>query len=95
MMTKSYTRRAFLALTTASATSVCLAGCSLFGIQDGGHAATPQEEMPSVDGSRTLVVYFSVPETDDPNGMTQDEENSTHVDGKGLWQHPVRRIADG
>lgn len=31
------------------------------------------------EGLKTLVVYFSVPETDDPNNMTQDEENSTVV----------------
>lgn len=84
-MTKPPTRRRFLALATASVASVGLAGCSLFGIDDTdtGGAAVPQDEMPAVDGSRTLVTYFSVPETDDPNGMTQDEENSTHVvDGK-------------
>jgi hypothetical protein len=28
---------------------------------------------------RILVTYFSVPETDDPNNMTQEEENSTIV----------------
>lgn len=28
---------------------------------------------------KTLIVYFSVPETDDPNNMTQDEDNSTVV----------------
>lgn len=79
-MTNPLTRRAFLTLATASAASVGLAGCSLFGVErGGGRTAAPQGEMPSVDGSRTLVVYFSVPETDDPNGMTQDEENSTHV----------------
>jgi flavodoxin len=32
-----------------------------------------------LDGSRTLVAYFSVPLTDSPEGMNQDEENSTHV----------------
>ena len=31
------------------------------------------------EGLKTLVVYFSVPETDDPNNMTQNEENSTVV----------------
>ena len=35
--------------------------------------------------SKSLVVYFSVPETDNPNNMTKDEENSTVViDGKVL-----------
>lgn len=31
------------------------------------------------EGLKTLIVYFSVPETDNPNNMTQDEENSTVV----------------
>src|SRR5699024_9224503 len=42
--------------------------------------------------------YFSVPETDDPEGMTQDEENSTHVvDGKvyGNTQYVAKLIAEG
>lgn len=79
-MTKPYTRRAFLTLATTAAAGVGLAGCSVLGVERrDGPAAAPQEEMPSVDGARTLVVYFSVPETDDPGGMTQDEENSTHV----------------
>lgn len=35
--------------------------------------------------AKTLVVYFSLPETDDPNNMTQEEENSAVViDGKVL-----------
>lgn len=73
------TRRGFLALTGLSIASVGLAGCSLFGIERGGGAAAPAESASTVDAGRTLIVYFSVPETDDPNGMTQDEENSTHV----------------
>ena len=36
-------------------------------------------------GERILVVYFSMPETDNPRNMTRDEENSTVViDGKVL-----------
>lgn len=82
-MTKPHTRRTFLSLATLSAATLGLSSCSLLGESgpsngSGGQDA-PQEEMPTVDGSRTLVVYFSVPETDDPEGMTQDEENSTHV----------------
>ena len=79
-MTTLPTRRRFLALTAASVASVGLAGCSLFGVQSGGgEAATPVKNvLPPAEG-RTLVAYFSVPETDDPEGMTQDEENSTHV----------------
>ena len=35
--------------------------------------------------SKSLVVYFSVPETDNPNNMTRDEDNSVVVvDGKVL-----------
>lgn len=34
---------------------------------------------------KSLVVYFSVPETTSPNNMTRDEDNSVHVvDGKVL-----------
>lgn len=41
---------------------------------------------PNKDGKKSLVVYFSVPETDDPNKkMTTEEENSAIVvDGKVL-----------
>lgn len=38
-----------------------------------------QEGSSTEEGLKTLVVYFSVPETDDPNNMTQDEDNSTVV----------------
>jgi flavodoxin len=78
-MTYTTTRRGFLTLTGASLASVSLAGCSLFGIDRGGQVAAPADSTPPVDAGRTLVAHFSVPETDDPNGMTQDEENSTHV----------------
>ena len=37
------------------------------------------EENTSSEGLKTLVVYFSVPETDNPNNMTRDEDNSTVV----------------
>lgn len=46
-----------------------------------------ENQTPNIikEDSRSLVVYFSVPETDDPNNMTRDEENSTVViDGKVL-----------
>lgn len=55
---------------------------------------SPEEEVtvgdndtsPNPDGKKSLVVYFSVPEADDPNKkMTTEEENSTIVvDGKVL-----------
>lgn len=78
-MTYTTTRRGFLALTGVSLASVSLAGCSLFGIDRRGQVAAPADSALPVDAGRTLVAYFSVPETDDPDGMTQDEENSTHV----------------
>ncbi|WP_328907936.1 flavodoxin [Streptomyces sp. NBC_00234] len=34
---------------------------------------------PPEDESRILVAYFSVPETDSPDDMSEDEENSAHV----------------
>lgn len=40
--------------------------------------ASTEENTPS-EGLKTLVVYFSVPETDNPNNMTRDEDNSTVV----------------
>ena len=44
-----------------------------------------QTENATNEGLKTLIVYFSVPETEDPNNMTQDEDNSTVVvDGEVL-----------
>ena len=40
-------------------------------------AETPSEQ-PETD-AKTLVVYFSMPETTDPNNMTQEEDNSVVV----------------
>ena len=43
-----------------------------------GHAA-------DVKGKKTLIVYFSMPETDNPDNMTREEDNSVVViDGKVL-----------
>lgn len=47
-------------------------------VNTGTNTETQTSET-SDDGLKTLVVYFSVPETEDPNNMTQDEENSTVV----------------
>ena len=45
----------------------------------------PMEVIAKDDGKKILVVYFSMPETDNPVGMTRDEENSTVVvEGKVL-----------
>ena len=49
------------------------------------------------DGKKILVVYFSMPETDNPHNMTREEENSTVVvDGKvlGNTQHVARLIRE-
>lgn len=45
-----------------------------------------EETNTNKDGKKSLIVYFSVPETDDPNKrMTTEEENSAIVvDGKVL-----------
>lgn len=51
-------------------------------------ASNPDTETPSA--SKNLVVYFSMPETTDPNNMTKEEDNSVVViDGKvlGNTQH--------
>ncbi|WP_129658316.1 flavodoxin [Rothia uropygialis] len=53
--------------------------------------------MPTADGARTLAAYFSVPETDDPEGMTTDEENSGHVVGGKVYgntQYVAMLMAD-
>lgn len=43
------------------------------------------DSQPETQDGKTLVVYFSLPETDDPNDMTEEEENSTVViDGEVL-----------
>ena len=52
---------------------------------------------PASDGTRVLVVYFSMPETSDPNNMTQEEENSVVViDGHvlGNTQYMAQVIAE-
>ena len=43
---------------------------------------TESTEIPSAQpetDAKNLVVYFSMPETTDPNNMTQEEDNSTVV----------------
>ncbi|APG23971.1 flavodoxin [Syntrophotalea acetylenica] len=43
------------------------------------------ESLTTVSGKKSLIVYFSMPETTDPNKMTTDEDNSVVViDGKVL-----------
>ncbi|WP_326758977.1 flavodoxin [Streptomyces phaeochromogenes] len=84
----STSRRNFLALSTLALAGSSVTGCSIVGgagdaLTDSGSDST--ETVAPLDKSRTLVAYFSVPETDDPDGMTEDESNSSHVvDGKVL-----------
>ena len=84
------------------AATAVLAGCSpgtgaprLGGDQPSG--SEDGQALPSrLDGERTLVAYFSVPETNSPDNMTQAEENSTHVvDGEvlGNTQYVAQLIA--
>ncbi|SCD80760.1 Flavodoxin [Streptomyces sp. BpilaLS-43] len=81
----SITRRNLLALATATLAGTAVAGCSIVGGADSSEEAAPKKMTPPQDESRILVAYFSVPETDDPDGMSEDEENSTHVvDGNVL-----------
>ncbi|WP_030350427.1 flavodoxin [Streptomyces scopuliridis] len=78
-------RRKFLALATATLAGAAVAGCSTGGAGNTSSNSTPSKLLPPLDDSRILIAYFSVPETDDPNNMSDDEENSTHVvDGKVL-----------
>lgn len=46
--------------------------------ENNNEVASTEENTPS-EGLKTLVVYFSVPETDNLNNMTRDEDNSTVV----------------
>ena len=80
------TRRNFLALTTLVLAGSSVTGCSIIGgASDALTESESTETVAPLDKSRTLVAYFSVPETADPDDMTADEANSTHVvDGKVL-----------
>ncbi|MFF7865507.1 flavodoxin [Streptomyces qaidamensis] len=81
----STTRRGFLALAAAAVAGAGVAGCSMIGGDDDSKASGPSRVSAPIDESRTLVAYFSVPETDDPNNMSEEEAGSTHVvDGKVL-----------
>lgn len=80
------TRRSFLALGAAVLAGAGAAGCSTLGIGGDSSTATGPAKAPEpIDKARTLVAYFSMPETDEPDNMSEDEANSTHVvDGKVL-----------
>ncbi|MFE3828508.1 flavodoxin [Streptomyces sp. NPDC059092] len=94
---KSTTRRHFLALATSTLAGAAVAGCSTGGSGNTSSGSAPSKPLPPLNESRALVTYFSVPETDDPNNMSDDEENSTHVvDGKvlGNTQHVAQIISE-
>ena len=66
---------------------VIIIGVVYFTSSNKGDNKTLENQTPNkIDkNSKSLVVYFSVPETDNPNNMTRDEDNSTVVvDGKVL-----------
>ncbi|WP_432082745.1 flavodoxin [Streptomyces sp. WAC 04229] len=96
MTNTTRTRRSFLGLGAALLAGAGAAGCSPLGIGDSSTASGPAKAPKPIDKSRTLVTYFSMPETDDPDGMSEDEANSTHVvDGKvlGNTQYVAQLIA--
>ncbi|WP_327725413.1 flavodoxin [Streptomyces europaeiscabiei] len=94
----STTRRKFISLITIALAGGSTAGCSI--ARGAGEALGGTESVttvPPLTESRTLVAYFSMPETDDPNDMNENEENSSHVvDGKvlGNTQHIAQIIGE-
>jgi flavodoxin len=96
-MTRPTTRRNFLTLAALAVTGASATGCSLLE-GDINRPATdgPAEFDGPIEAQRTLIAYLSVPETDNPDDMTSDEANSTHVvDGEvyGNVQHLAQLIA--
>ncbi len=70
----NYSRRQMLKLTGTAAVLGVL-----------GPAALATSSLAAETGGKILVVYFSMPETDNPDNMTRDEDNSTVViNGKVL-----------
>lgn len=65
-----------------------LAGCGGASSADdnsSNNEANSEDSIEISGGGNILVVYFSMPETSDPNSMTQDEDNSVVViDGEVL-----------
>ncbi|MFF1255033.1 flavodoxin [Pseudarthrobacter sp. NPDC058329] len=101
-MNRQPARRTFLALAAASGAAAVLAACSGPAASPGtgtNHASsTGADALINLDSNRTLVVFFSVPETDNPENMTPAEENSTHVvNGEvlGNTQYVAQLIAAG
>ncbi len=103
MMTPA-SRRAFLTLTSAAA--LAAGGCSILGNDEKGSSSSAQgtatgqtsQVTASSDPAGTVVVYFSMPETDKTTGLTTEEENSVIVvDGVALGntQYAAQLIAQG
>lgn len=75
MIPAKYSRRQMLKIAGAATMLGALGPIAL---------AAPSHAAASKEG-KVLVVYFSMPETDNPNNMTRDEDNSTVViNGKVL-----------
>lgn len=98
MMTAPATRRTFLSVAAAAA---AVGGCSLLGGEEGSSSA-PRGQTTRVavtaDPPHTMVVYFSMPETDKTTGLSTDEEDSVVVvDGVALGntQYVAQLIAQG
>lgn len=95
-MTRPTTRRNFLTLAALAVAGTAATGCSLVEAVRPSANEGPEQVSEPIEAAKTLVAYLSVPETDDPDNMTSDEENSTHVvDGKvlGNVQHLAQIIA--
>jgi flavodoxin len=75
------TRRRLLGLSGLTLAGLGLAACTPDGGPGGSAEGSPLQGplAAPVDASRTLIAYFSLPLTDSPENMNQDEENSTHV----------------
>lgn len=71
--------------------SLLLLGCGISSDEKEGHANTAPAKSEGASTANTaakskpLIVYFSMPETTNPNDMTKEEDNSTvFIDGKVL-----------
>lgn len=78
---------------------IAVIGIIYYATSQGGENRILNSQTPNrVDGdANSLVVYFSVPETDEPDNMTQDEDNSVVVvDGEvlGNTEYVARLISD-
>lgn len=90
-----------LALSLSGMLAACGAGNTSSSVPSASSQSAVQSASSSTavtgSGTATLVVYFSLPETSDPNNMTQEEENSAIVvNGEvlGNTQYVAMLIAD-